>query len=161
MSLYNQLFGMNPLSGLFMAVVGLKPEDVPRFRDAYLSDDGKRVMIYTRTGGGNRECYCDNPHDEGCYAVANEGMTKNLNFVTDYDDDFDSTYATWEFKIPEAMLPHVQGIVANDNRPVGEKFKTLCEGLESGADTPESRQALVVGQKILDAIAQGEKQMKV
>lgn len=139
MSLYNALFGRNPASEFLLALVGVDLGAVPRFRDASLSEDRKRVVIYTRTGGGNREYY----------EAENEAMTENPNFISDYDDDFDSTYAYWEFGIPEKLHGLVAGMAADDNRPVGEKFQALCQQLEANADTPEAKRALEVGTKLL------------
>ena len=53
MSLYNALFGTNPFANALLMALGITASDVPRFRDCYLDDDGK-IVIFTRTGGGNR-----------------------------------------------------------------------------------------------------------
>lgn len=52
------------------------------------------VVVSARQGGGNRECYCDDydSHEDGCLALNNEIIAEHPNYVTDYDDDFDSTY---------------------------------------------------------------------
>ena len=95
MSLYNMTCGNNPLFGLFVRMLdSVRPLPVvPRFRDLYLrEEDGKpQIVIYTRTGGGNREDY----------ETENEAMTLHPCFVCDFDDDFDSTYAHWVYRVPE------------------------------------------------------------
>jgi hypothetical protein len=61
MSMYNALFGVNPLSGVLLGMLGGKPSDVGRFRDTYVTEqDGQPVIaVYTRNGGGNRDHYDD------------------------------------------------------------------------------------------------------
>jgi hypothetical protein len=60
MSFYNMLHGINPMADQLLACLGLTRGDVGRFRDAYVSEG--KIAIYTRNGGGNRECWCaDDP----------------------------------------------------------------------------------------------------
>lgn len=88
MSLYNMLFGKNPETKEILALLGLTELDVERFRECWIDDRTRRIVIMTRTGGGNREYY------------RNEKLTSNPYYICDYDDDFDSTYAYYEFAIP-------------------------------------------------------------
>ena len=55
MSLYNLLHGRNALSELLLSYLRLTPAMIPRFRDCYI--DGERIIVFTRTGGGNRNFY--------------------------------------------------------------------------------------------------------
>lgn len=89
MSLYNMLFGKNPNTEVLLAILGLKEADVQRFRDCGFDDKG--IYIYTRTGGGNREGY------------PNEKLTSSPYYLSDTDDDFDCTYATYYFKFPDEI----------------------------------------------------------
>jgi len=82
------LFGQNPQSDLLLAVIGLKRNDIERFRDVFVSNDGKTISVYTRTGGGNREDY------------PNLTMRKMPTWQGSTDDDFDSTYCTDTFSVP-------------------------------------------------------------
>jgi hypothetical protein len=62
MGLYNMLHGTNPASGLLLRLAGFTNiHDVGRFRDAYVTlEDGEALIaVYTRNGGGNRECGCE------------------------------------------------------------------------------------------------------
>lgn len=88
MSLYNMMFGFNPACVWIMPMLGRKQEEWPRFRDCWI-DDGK-IAIYTRVGGGNRNC-----------GYGEEELYKDPNFVRTYDDDFDSTYGIYVFNVPE------------------------------------------------------------
>ncbi len=88
MSLYNMIFGKNPSTKEILALLGLTELDVERFRDCWIDGKESRIVILTRTGGGNREHY------------QNEKLTSNPYYIRDFDDDFDSTYAYYEFAIP-------------------------------------------------------------
>ena len=88
MSLYNMLNGFNPACLILMPMLGRKQEEYPRFRDCFLEDD--KIAIYTRVGGGNRNC-----------GFGEEELYKDPNFVSTYDDDFDRTYATYLFNVPD------------------------------------------------------------
>jgi hypothetical protein len=79
-----------------------------RFRDIHLNEDGSKIILYTRNGGGNREAY------QWVFDI----LRKHPNYRTDYDDDYDQTYAYIEFKTPD---------IYND----------LCEGLATGV-APET-----------------------
>lgn len=93
MSLYNMLFGKNPNTKEILAALGLEECQVERFRDCFI-EDGK-IVIFTRTGGGNREDY------------PNEALVNHPNYLYDEDDGFDSTYAYYYFSLPEP--PEMKG----------------------------------------------------
>lgn len=96
MSLYNLINGVNPLTLFLIPMLGDKhPSDYPRFRDVFLKDEehpeyDNHIHVYTRVGGGNRDC------DFG-----EEELYEHPNFVATFDDDFDSTYGTYIFSVPE------------------------------------------------------------
>lgn len=89
MSLYNALHGTNPLSQIFLGMLGLSTGEVGRFRDCHLCDEG--IAVYTRNGGGNREDY----------QFVFDTLSEHPNYIRDEDDSFDCTYATIYFSIPE------------------------------------------------------------
>ena len=89
MSMYNMLMGFSPACVVIMPMLGRKQDEWPRFRDCFVTEE-KNIAIYTRVGGGNRNC-----------GYGEEELYKDENFLTTYDDEFDSTYATYEFKVPE------------------------------------------------------------
>lgn len=83
--------------------------DPGRLRDAWVEkgDDGEpTIAIYTRNGGGNRECYCDDYASQpdfvagtctGCVGDKFEALDGCFRAE---DDDFDSTYRTYYFRVP-------------------------------------------------------------
>ena len=80
--------GFNPACIYLLPMLGRKQEEYPRFRDCFL-EDGK-IAVYTRVGGNNRG-----------RGYGEEKLYEDPNFVTTYDDGFDSTYATYLFNVPE------------------------------------------------------------
>ena len=95
MSMYEMVFadgedGLPLLGSLGFKNVG----EVGRYRSVWLELDGDnnpRIAVYTRNGGNNR---CDYMPD----------FSDHPNFLFDRDDDFDCTYATIYFSLPEALL---------------------------------------------------------
>lgn len=101
--LYNMMFGWNPACVLLAPMLTDENPQYffPRFRDCYLSEDKDHIEIYTRVGGGNREEYEDEIED----------LRSMPTYVSDEDDDFDCTYATFTFGVPEewrADFEHVR-----------------------------------------------------
>lgn len=103
MSLYNMIFGRNPHSELILALIGLKKNDIERYRDCSINFDDEQIWVYTRTGGGNREDY------------PNELLTKSPYYLRDHDDSFDTTYANYYFKFPDEIKQDIHNL-----RDIGE-----------------------------------------
>ena len=109
MSMYNLLHGRNPYALAILQAIDLTPDEVGRFRDAFVCDG--EIVVYTRNCGGNRECW--NESDEsansercGCPGCTIEHtLPKHPLYLRDADDDFDSTYASIYFKLPERYAP--------------------------------------------------------
>jgi hypothetical protein len=158
MSLYNMMFGNNPLAGVTLGALNLSPNDIPRFRDAYYEADENRLVIYTRTGGGNREYYgepdgYDNADYEGPF---NSDLEAHPEYISDEDDDFDATYAYFYFNIPESFAPifnTFKELGAGQDLNPTEKFAKMIEDLQSGNTTPETERALEVGKSIVEQIS--------
>ena len=127
MSFYSMLFGKNPLSTVLLAVIGLKECDVERFRDCYLNKELKEIQIYTRTGGGNRNDY------------KNLSLVRNQYYKTDEDDDFDSTYATYHFSIPEGIYDDLLGFLDCENKGISAKFFQWVNKTLNRPDTEEDK----------------------
>jgi len=101
MSLYNMIHGFNPLAGVLLRVLDVTPDRIPRFRDCYFN--GEHIVIYTRTGGGNRDYYDsrETTDSEDYDGPFNDDLRALPGFVRDEDDDYDSTYASFYFTVPE------------------------------------------------------------
>lgn len=111
MSFYNIVQGYNASCFYFLPMLGRKDYEYPRFRDCFLSDDGQRIVIYTRVGGGNRN---SGFHEEELY--------KDPNFVTTYDDAFDSTYGSYEFNVPDKWRSDFEKIKRVDLESVSDEY---------------------------------------
>ena len=143
MSLYNLLFGTNPFVGMLLQLLKVDVGDIPRFRDCYLDDDNN-IVIYTRTGGGNR----DN------YETENEHLHTLSGFISDEDDDFDCTYASFTYKPDEAQIDLIEllsGLGAVNNPE--KAWKDMLEGMEKkDMSNPQVAHAFKVGEQIMDQL---------
>lgn len=119
MSMYNMLFGTNPAADKLLAALGTTKDEVPRFRDAYLDEDG--IVIYTRTGGNNRDAYEDEATYREYFGVTDDAPIGPFNsdlyrlpgFIRDEDDDFDNTYAYFHYTVPDAFMEEVRASLAD------------------------------------------------
>ena len=115
MSLYNLLFGFNPACVTILPMLGRKQEEYPRFRDCFVTDDNN-IAIYTRVGGNNRDC-----------GFGEEELYKDENFIRTYDDDFDNTFATYEFKVPNKWKNDFDKIMNNEFNKVSDEYVEYAE----------------------------------
>lgn len=114
--MYNLVFGSNPAGHAILAMLGLSPGDVGRYRDAFLSKG--EIAVYTRNGGGNRE-----DHEE-----VFEKLRAHPCYLRDADDDFDSTYATIYFSFPEEFREDLEKL---DTGEVFEPSKRWLDAIEA------------------------------
>ena len=123
-------------------MLGTTKDKVPRYRDCYLDAEQKRLVIYTRTGGGNRDS-CED--EETCrenypeYFQGNNPKTGPWNsdlralpnYIYDKDEEFDSTYANFYFSFPQE---YENELVAMCNGDVeftpSEKWKRLLSSFD-------------------------------
>lgn len=110
MSMYNMLNGFNPACVFIMPMLGRKQEEWPRFRDCFVTEDNN-IAIYTRVGGGNR----NSGYEE-------EKLYEDENFIKTYDDDYDTTYGTYEFKVPEKWKADFDVILSGDMSKVSDEY---------------------------------------
>lgn len=124
--------GIRMLYNLLLAVLGFTCKDIPRFRDCYLSDGN--IVIYTRTGGGNRDYYENLERAKAVYSAAfsddeesyrgpwNDDMRRHACFLYDRDDDLDCTCAYFYFRYPADLKEDLE-ILA--------KWQALSDGLSA------------------------------
>lgn len=116
MSLYNAIMGFNPACIYVLPMLGRKQDEYPRFRDCFITDDSKRILIYTRVGGGNRNC-----------GYGEEELYKVPNFYNTYDDDFDSTFGNYEFTVPDRWKEDFDHIVKMEMDKVSDEYVAYVE----------------------------------
>lgn len=144
MSLYNLLFGKNAAADVLLATLGFTESDVPRFRDCFIENDN--IVIYTRTGGGNRDYYdseesCRDNYpeyfDKGDDPTGpwNSNLTNNKFYLYDEDGDYDSTYANFYFRFPDEFADDLKALAEDsETHTPGEKWAVLFSALNSGAN---------------------------
>ena len=95
-----QLNRPSNINELMLSTAGLSIDDFSRFRAVWFEDG--LIFVRTRTGGGNRECYSEDEDHSQCCHFYNEMLAEKPNFISDEDDDYDSTYALFKFEpLPE------------------------------------------------------------
>jgi len=153
------LFGVNPMAGVLLKAldIGLGEKirgsyPVYRFRDIYLSKDGSKIILYTRAGGGNRECWdhgvtpenfdqeqfgenpCTDCPDRGsCAPSIISALRRHSLYIRDYDDEFDCTYAYFEFKTPDALDPVLDKIMEGQGgapKDITRKFNEVIKEMQ-------------------------------
>ena len=92
---------------------GFTIDDFPRLREVTVDDDEFKIVVRTRTGGGNREEY----------EKENKRLTRLNGYIEDEDDSFDSTYAYFEYKIPERSHARCKAYVQRREQLLEEKMK--------------------------------------
>ena len=159
MGLYNMLFGVNPATPYLLAAMNMsfhgekwqiEGEYYPgRFRNIFLTknEEGEDIVIlYTRNGGGNRACWelegcpewgAEDPstHNERCMIYTNWNLTQHPLYIRDYDDDFDSTYAYFEFRVPtvlEEMLDQLMETQGGEPKSISEAFNEFMSEMKEG-----------------------------
>lgn len=133
MSLYNMLFGQNGASEALLSMLGLSVNDVGRFRDCYLvrgterpygdeEDKDLRIVVYTRNGGGNREEYEE----------VTSALQAHAEYLCDYDNDHDCTYASYEFRVPPQFKEQAEAMAAagaEHGATPGERFEQALDAI--------------------------------
>ena len=141
MSLYNMLFGTNEEMPVLLGMIGVNTEYFDRFRDVDLIENGTKIRVLTRLGGGNREDYEDTW----------EKIREHELYITDYDNDFDCTYAYVEFNIPDKFKETAKKMFKGEPISVSDKFNNEIK--EMGKEgTKANEKAKQIAQEIENAI---------
>ena len=101
--------GYNPACIMILPMLGRHTNEYPRFRDCFVEDGN--IAIYTRVGGGNRNC-----------GYGEEELYDDPNFISTYDDDFDTTYATYLFKVPDEWKEDFHKIINGRVEEISDKY---------------------------------------
>lgn len=140
MSMYGLVFpdpGRPDRAALLVGM--LDPIRPGRFRDCWLEKHGDLTVIalYTRNGGGNREHYSDDTEaGPGCDCTgctATYGLPSHPLYLGDEDMEFDSTYATFYFRLPDDLAPEVRGVLEDAAEPakvnMAEKWQAAIDAI--------------------------------
>lgn len=132
MSLYNMINGVQQATFFLLPMLGKHPDEYPRFRDCFAGKqntdggeldqfgipiqkhgDQKLISVYTRVGGRNRESYQDKIDE----------LRATKGYVEDFDDDFDCTFATFVFKVPEKFADDFDKIKEGKIKETTQEYK--------------------------------------
>jgi len=118
MSFYHMINGVKPATFFILPMLGKHPDEYPRFRDCFLGDQDHpqyddHIHVYTRTGGGNRESYKDEIAE----------MRAMPEYVTDWDDSFDCTYASWVFRVPDRWKEDFVRIKEGNLHAISDEYR--------------------------------------
>lgn len=86
------------------------PDEYPRFRDCFIQED--LICVYTRVGGNNR----DNGYGE-------EELYEHPNYLKTEDDEFDNTYASYYFSVPEEWKEDFDKIIEGKIKEISSEYK--------------------------------------
>lgn len=146
MSLYNQILGVHPFAKQLLSILGLNVSEYGRLRDVYLKkkDEKLVIIVFTRNGGGNRETF---------ETEVFEKLRKLPNYLCDYDDDFDSTYAYIEFSIPEKFIEVTEEIyqIAPEERGI-KLFMQIMDNVNGNSSNPYVNRAVEVSKELVEKI---------
>ena len=109
--LYNELCGYGPACVFVLPMLGRKMEDYPRFRDCFIDSDTGLITVFTRVGGGNRNC-----------GFGEEELYEDPNFVSTCDADFDSTYGYYDFRVPEKWKDDFELVRAGKFKETSDEY---------------------------------------
>jgi hypothetical protein len=118
------------MSPVLLEILGYTRDKIPRYRDCYLKDG--HIVVYTRTGGGNRQyyenaevCKANYPDDfKGNDFPAgpwNCDLRKNPLFLFDRDDSYAPTYAEFHYKYPEMYAKELTVLAEAYSEPQSEQ----------------------------------------
>lgn len=130
MSLYNMVHGTDPSMPLIAEALG-SPE-MGRLRDAWVERHGDdyRIVVYTRNGGGNRDCFHDTDFEEGCPGCVMSTVDSLPYYLGDADDDFDCTYASIFFSLPDEYRERLIAIARPEERDLGQEWNEAIDRLK-------------------------------
>lgn len=109
--LYNVLHGYNQACVFILPMLGRKMEEYPRFRDCFVDKETRLIAVFTRVGGGNRDC-----------GMGEEELYDDPNFVSTCDAEYDSTYGYYYFKVPEKWKSDFDLILAGKLQETSEDY---------------------------------------
>lgn len=141
MSFYNAVNGMNASLAVQLSILLDKRIDefFPRFRSVFTKDDECPIdveydfIVYTRMGGGNRNCW-EGSTDKDCDCPAHTAEKIELEpyVVGRYDDAFDCTYSSFLIKLSEEQ----KSISSEERRRRFTRlFPEIADEVEENADT--------------------------
>ena len=141
MALYNQLFGENEEAVAILGFAELTREMFPRYRDVFLADGGRTIIVYTRIGGNNREAYQEEISQ----------ICKHPLYKDNCDDEFDSTYAYFKFNVSPKYADTAKKVFKEEPIPVFQMFERHMERAKD-PNSEEYKKDMMIAEQIMRAI---------
>lgn len=141
MALYTQLFGENPDATAILGFAGLTREMFPRYRDVFLMNEGRNVIVYTRIGGPNREHYLKEIKD----------ILSHPQYKDNCDDEFDNTYAYFKFNILDNYTVTAKSMFKEEPLPVSKMFERHIERTKD-TSSEEYKKDMEIAAQMMKAI---------
>ena len=148
MSLYNALFGENEEAPVLLGMLGVNKEYFNRYRDVELIENGTKIRVFTRLGGGNRPDYNE---------TWNKIRSHQL-YIKDYDDDFDCTYAYIEYNIPEQFKETASKMFKGEPVSFSDKFNKELEEMNKPGTKAYETAEMIAGKicKTIEDVENGK-----
>ena len=83
--MYNLLFGQNRNSEIILATIGRTRDDFHRFRDCFVADG--KIAVYTRNGGGNRDCWHEDAPEYGMPECKHHTIVKPVHETVELPEE--------------------------------------------------------------------------
>lgn len=93
------------------------------------------VNVYTRNGGGNRECWHSGDHEDGCTGCIVGDLQDRADYSHDMDDDFDPTYADFYFH-PNDLVWMLRAARTEESAQQQKSARLMLERIERGEQPP-------------------------
>ena len=111
-SIYNLMNGVNPATFYFLPMLGKHPDSYPRFRDCFVGED-KKILILTRLG-----------HED--YEEEQEEMRALPNYLNDYVMEDEPTYRMFVYKCPSEWESDWDCLIKG-KKPSSTYIDRMCE----------------------------------
>lgn len=141
MALYNQLFGENEDAVAILGFASLTREMFPRYRDVFLADEGRTIIVYTRIGGNNRNDYQEEIQQ----------IMKHPQYKDNCDDELDNTYAYFKFNVLPKYSDTAKKIFKEEPIPVFQMFERHMERAKD-PNSEEYKKDMEIAEQIMRAI---------
>jgi len=148
MSLYNKIFGVNPLQDQLAKLIDLDLATVPRYRDIYVDSDDD-IIVFARLGGQNRKIFAN--------AIA--ALRTHPLHLCDRDDPLEDTYMHFVFRpkcANDQEVARALFAIQGEYDPMG-MFQQMLKDMEAGIDNKVTRRANEVGKEIMTQLERAAK----
>lgn len=136
--MYALLHGLHVLAPSLLEALRIPVTAFPRFRDCYPGRNREtrelEIHVFTRMGGNNRECWGESVDGSSprprcsCHGCTmREVVPKLPGYLYDFDDEYDSTYATIAFKVPDYITESLADMLTHWPSLIPASFKARSE----------------------------------